>query len=200
MCKRVMRVMMVGLLAILGAAAEAHLIVKNGKGWVCSICVSAEASEENQGSVDPTKHIELLEYLVMIRRTELLCPNDVEDSKVPVNLVVRKQVEPSDITRVINQEGKLVGLARADVAARVSDLPLKEDLKCSDSSSAGDVLVRQAGVVINTYACDLTDPTVCSSVSSLSLGTCTLSGKFNLKEYPKNLPPIGTLYSCKVEK
>ena len=88
MSKTVMRVMMIGLVAMLGAKAEAHYYVVAGKAKYCSVCVDAELAEHEEHSVNPTTltevpalHSEKVEFCVTTKSIDILCPSNARKKK-----------------------------------------------------------------------------------------------------------------------
>jgi len=174
MCKTIMRLMMIGLVAMLGAKAEAHYVVVKGKVKYCSVCVEAELKEDKGNPVDPKTHDEKVEFRLMTKKIEILCPKEtVVQSTKNVTLVVRKLIV-QEVEGVVFDEASLVN----------SNF-------CPDSSPP-DVLVRAMKVEIKTYACDLLDPPTCKQVRKSVKLDCKLPKKFDFN----NKPPPGILYVC----
>ena len=67
--KRVMTVMMIGLVALLGAKAEAHTRWINGKPRTCSICGHGTLEEVP----DPKKHPAVAELFVKTAEVRITC-------------------------------------------------------------------------------------------------------------------------------
>ncbi|MGH8607921.1 MAG: hypothetical protein ACREX9_11030 [Gammaproteobacteria bacterium] len=192
MSKTVMRVMMIGLVAMLGAKAEAHYFIVGGKAKYCSICVDVKLIYEDV----PPPHTEELEFVATIpqEKAEILClDGTVKKSTDEVVLRVRKLIGQGDITEA--QLGT-DSATTAEVEAIVSDAAfltkkINKFNVCPDFSPV-DVLVRAVNLKIISNQCTSTP---CKPVSSLE-AVCTLSDKFDLKNYPKKLPPIETRYDC----
>jgi len=155
-----------------------------------------------------------------------LCPQDtttVITKTVPGPLIVRKPIVQQGLNQAFsasdaNGDGVVDGkdIIRVDlnltsdldpstgdtaeVEGVVSDTSFR--VKNGGLNSCGalspiDVLVRATDMHIKTFWCD---PANCMDPiptgSTFDATNCTLGLKFNLKAYPKNLPPIGTLYDC----
>jgi hypothetical protein len=184
MSKRAMKVMLVGLVAMLGVKAEAHWKVVAGKLKFCSVCIEVEL-EEDRGTVDPNTHTEEVEFRLMTEKVEILCPGGtVVQSEDKVTLVVRKPIDQGDMKGVVSDTAFL---------AKPNFCPGSKPL---------DVLIRATKVEIKTYACYLPDPSTpeepptCEQVREFVKLNCKLPNKFNFKNYPKNYPPKETLYVC----
>ncbi|MCA1851884.1 MAG: hypothetical protein LC647_05690, partial [Beggiatoa sp.] len=115
--------MMIGLVALLGAKAEAHYVYVAGKYKYCSVCVDAKLKGEKD-SINPTTHTEELEFLLTTKSVEILCPDEQIPSSfgLILGLVVRRPIGGDDITTQVNgQDGPLT---TAEVEACVSDVAL----------------------------------------------------------------------------
>ena len=81
--KTVMTVTMIGLVAMLGAKAEAHTRIINGKPRVCSVCDDDATVEEV-----PANFIGLAELIVKTQKTvTILCPKEEVQVKTELTLV-----------------------------------------------------------------------------------------------------------------
>jgi hypothetical protein len=192
--KRVMGVLTVGLVAMLGAEAEAHYIVVAGKAKYCSVCVDVGL----HGDEATPPHDEEVEVTVTTSITEYLCQNTIQTVTDQVALVVRTSIEQGDITHATDQNGTLLLTTTAEVKnIVVSDMAL---LVASNPSNPcgnvapSDVLIRAMSLKI--VYCDPGDLTLCKPLSTLQFEQCTLPVKFNFNNYPNKLPPVGTLYDC----
>ena len=193
--KRAMRVMMIGLVALLGANAEAHYVYVAGKYKYCSVCNEAKLTAEND-SISPD-HTEQLEFILTTISTdetvpplEILCPNGtIVPSWEQFTLAVQRTIGEGDIT---NGEGG--PLTIAEVQACVSDGALLVSSLFCDGDPPTDVLIRKMKAESKTSWCPVSNLLPCVPVST-SVADCTLPGKFNLKKYPNNLPR-GALYKC----
>lgn len=189
MSKTVMRVMMIGLLAMLGAKAEAHYYVVAGKAKYCSVCVDAELAEHEEHPINPatqTKefapHNEEVEFCVTTKSVDIMCPlSGAKRMWVEQPLVIRKPIGPDDIT----------GITTAQVEGVFTSLPLVETHDfCQGEGPPIAVLIRAMKVEIKTHACGILDRTNCEAVSFVT-GKCRLPEEYGLP----NVPP-GTLYDC----
>ena len=72
MSKTVMRVMMIGLVAMLGAKAEAHYFIVGGKAKYCSVCVDVNLTHDE---MPPLDHPEEVEFSLTTTSVDILCPN-----------------------------------------------------------------------------------------------------------------------------
>jgi hypothetical protein len=197
MFKRAMRVMMVGLVAMLGFKAEAHYVVVNGKVKYCSVCVYAQLEKGNPvdlittEEVDLITHTEKVQFCLKTKEVEILCSNGtVVQSTENVTLVVQKLIDDQiDLGVTIEVRGVFSDEALLNALLAKTNF-------CPGLSLPSDVLIRAAKVEIKTYACNL-DPTLeCEQVKFVELD-CMLPKKFNFENYPKNLPtPDETLYVC----
>jgi hypothetical protein len=190
MFNRAMRVMMVGLVAMLGFKAEAHYIVVNGKVKFCSICVDVEL-EENKGNpvdlithteeVDLITHTEEVEFCLKTKEVEILCPNGtVVQSTKKVTLVVRELIDLVDLGDTI----KVGGVFSREALLKAFNF-------CPGLSLPSDVLIRAAEVEIKTNACNLVSTLGCEQVDFVKLN-CKLPSQFTFS-HP---PPVGELYGC----
>jgi hypothetical protein len=187
--KRVTRVMIVGLVAMLGAKAEAHYTVRYGKAYYCSVDVVAKLT-----GVDPIDLTAEAESVVTTKKVEYSCSDGTRgQSTEGWTLTARRLIH---LDRDQDQHlGITVGIktippappvefVTAELVIIVSDQPLL-DRFCPTSS--GEIIIRSMSVVINIY-------TAARSVlaSTAEFKNCTLSNKYNLS----TLPPIGFRYDC----
>ena len=177
--KRAIRVMMIGLVAMLGAKAEAHYYVVAGKAKYCSVCVDAELAEHEEHPVNPATstevpdHGEGVEFCVKTKKITVLCPNEVKKVWAPAKLIVRQPI-------------------RSGVSTRFDLKSLVDPHFCQGMTPPIAVLARRIRVAIKTYACaDPTnsdpansDPTKCETVSEWK-AKCKLP-----KEYGFHNPPV----------
>jgi hypothetical protein len=177
MFKRAMRVvMMIGLVALLGAKAEAHYVYVSGNYKYCSICVDAKLKGE-EDSINPTTHTEELEFLLTTELVEILCPDGrIVFSSDLFQFVVKKTIGKDDITIQVN--GQNGPLTTAEVKACVSDTALLlNSVFCGVKPKA--VLIRQMRAEITTSACYILCDTVDTFVTD-----CILPAKYNLNNPP----------------
>ncbi len=73
--KRVMTVTMIGLVAMLGAKAEAHTFWFRGKPRVCSVCSDGELRDVRE---DPRSIFAVAELIVRTQKARILCPDKTE--------------------------------------------------------------------------------------------------------------------------
>jgi hypothetical protein len=191
MSERVTIVTMVGLLvAMLGSTAEAHYIMVKGKlKWHSLNCVM-DFKEVPSPDLNPAE----VECVAEPKLVEILCVDDpvkttqrqvvqVNLSKTPVTLVAKKRIDQNDMTDTTN----------AHVEVIISDEPFLNFGVCEALNLiAIDVLIRNyTSVKIKTYGCVGPDPDPCLQkvlASTFSVAGYTLPNKFNLVNYPKNLP------------
>ncbi|MGH8489429.1 MAG: hypothetical protein ACREXS_11355 [Gammaproteobacteria bacterium] len=193
--KRAMRVMMIGLVAMLGVKAEAHYIVVKGR------CVwhSLECYREDEAPQDPVPILfpPVGEVVATPLKVQVLCPGGVQDldlSKEEWTLAAQKPILQSDITRVTTPRGKTSGNAEWTVV--VSDAHFLEDPEavfCPDRKNPQEVLIHEMSVKMNLY-CSRFDPKCKPNVphSTWEAKSCVLPVGFDVK----NLPARGTPYSC----
>lgn len=193
--KRVTRVMMIGLVAMLGAEAEAHWVVVRGKCYWHSL----ECVREDTEVPDPVPILfpPLVELVASPIKVEGLCPDsdgdgvlEVENIPLPNNPVIlatpRTRIDQRDITERRGTNSRYLEVERI-----VSDA-LFYTTSCSSGLSPIEVIVRVwSSVEMNLYL---------NSVqpiphSAWRAGTCTLPDEFHLTD-PINLPPPGALYKC----
>ncbi len=200
--KSVMTVMMVGLIAMLGAKAEAHWVVVKGRCfWHSGECVR----QDKEPAPDPVPILlpPIGEVVVTPKQVEILCDGIVQKldlSSEQWTLATRRPIVGSDITRVTNPRGKVS--RNGEWAVIVSDAHFLEDpdsIFCPKSTPK-DVIIREMAVKMNLYCSRLTDKACFSKPdephSSWEAKTCTLPVGFNLEKYPENLPPRGTPFAC----
>jgi hypothetical protein len=201
--KKVTRVMMVGLIAMLGAKAEAHWYVAGGTPKRCSHCVDAELTDRDEKH--DFEHTEEADFHLTAKTVRLLCQttdngvSTLDLTNRSVDLAVQKRiVPPGDVTyRSIDSGRSPEGPATFDLTAKFSDLLLKEDpdLLCVGTGLLRlppiDVLILNTSLTIVTYACK--PGAVCEVLSRFERGSCTLRNSVN---FTNNYPPIGTPYVC----
>jgi hypothetical protein len=215
MSKIVMRVIMVGLVAMLATKAEAHSrwlyywVI-----WYCapSVCAAAHTKQEEGGK----SHTEIGEVLldkISVRRSCGKSESGIvvyEDFQVPeLNLVVRKQIQ--DITRltaggVSTQIGTLVAIFPDSAAALSAYVNVNVNQTCTNGVIPGDDMLLSGfsvhgrtfaelkpgacgGGALPTAECSLVEST--DTVSTVEF-TCELPEFYNAD----NRPRIGTLFHC----
>lgn len=173
--KRVMRIIMVSLIATLGAKAEAGYFWFFGKIKFCSVCLGRrtlmEVPPDPNDSTHP--HPAVAELRVKTKLVEIWCPEQsaVIQSRKPVTLVAETQSD--DAMNPWQWDGKT-----ANVFVKVEDGFLKE-MFCPDSDPLEvNVQILKMSATANAYECTGSDPTnPCSSrvlVSSMKLNNCSL--------------------------
>jgi hypothetical protein len=204
--KKAMRVMMVGLVALLEAKAEAHYVYYAGRYKYCSVCNEAQLTEQD-GSIDPGPHTEKLQFVLTPKSIEILCPNEnipisIDDPLLQnLSLEVQKIIDVGDITTLNGNGGPLT---TAEVRACVNDAALLMnstlhqlwDQVCGVDVIPTAVLIREMKAEIETSWCKVSNPLKCGTVSTHVDDDCTLPNYSNLSNYPKNLNK-GAFYDCK---
>lgn len=182
MCKTVKTIGLlgVGLLAMLGTKAEAHYMYVNGDWVYHSIgCQATIGSLLNP----PGPLVE--ECVVNTAMVETLCPDlSIVSLPIQVSLVAQVLMAP--------------GQTQAEVI--VSDAPLLDvnlNPSCGDSTPT-DVLILNMNSTISIFQCvgPVVAPCSVRLLTSTAAAQCELPAQFNLDNYPENLPPDGTPYTC----
>ncbi len=170
----------VGLLAmLLGTTAEAHYTYVRGKYYYHSVGCDATI-----GSLPV--HPDPLEVKCQVdaTRVELLCPGNVPEilnfEISPLRLVADVQIPPG----------------QTQVEVLVDDSPLL--MSCSGSQPSFNALVRNmiSMVTISKCASLVGHPCLVRLVTGTAIAQCELPAQFNFDNYPENLPPDGTQYTC----
>ncbi len=192
--KRVLTVMMVGLIEMLGVKAEAHYIVIKGRCYWHSLeCYREDKEPDTRG---PAPLVELLATPTIV---EGLC-NGIAAKLVlpdpPVTLAApRTPIGEGDFTERRAPNGTIAS-RNLEVQRIVSDALLYQ-FSCPPPSSPDvtptEVIVREwSSVQMNLYL----KKNQSIPHSAWKAGTCTLSGTFDITD-PNKLPPGGALYNCK---
>jgi hypothetical protein len=189
--KRVMTVMMIGLVAMVGGKAEAHWIVVKGRCVWHSLECYREDKEPDIGAPAP-----LVELVATPTIVEGLCNGTVEKIALPtgtetVTLAVpRTIIGKGDFTEGRRPNGTIVS-RNLEVARIVSDALLYQ-FSCSlPDVTPTEVVVREwSNVQMNLYL----NNNQSTPHSAWRAATCTLPGPVPFD--PKNLPPSGTPYVC----
>jgi hypothetical protein len=187
--KSVMGVMTVGVVAMLGADAEAHYVVVNGRCyWHSGECVRKDKDAEDPDLLNPPP---IGELVATLKQVEILCPggNIVVLDKDPGTLVAKKPIVQGDITNVTNVTSLRESKPYAEWAVIVSDTHFLADTRfCSVPPQ--DVIIRSMSVKLNLYPDgDLSKP----AHSSWEAGTCILPAEF---KFPQKPPTRGVGYAC----
>jgi hypothetical protein len=112
MSKRVMRVMMIGLAAMLGAEAEAHYTIRFGKLYYCSVGCVAKVTDVNPGKPGEAQCV----VTIPARGADISC----EDENG-----VQREVQTEGMTLVAQEPIKGdISSNTAEVVIMVSDAPL----------------------------------------------------------------------------
>jgi hypothetical protein len=181
--KRVMTVTMFGLVALLGAKAEAHTVIIKGTPRVCSVCSDAKDNLFEEVLNDPNlaNSLAIAELTVKTKLVTILCDNT--------------EVQLKNVWTLKN-EAPLAGwdpntkTAHANFFVSVQpfvDFVLDQGL-CIEPPKV--VLIRRMDAVYRAYECFGSAPDQCSSkvlVSKMKLDDC--------KVPPNAQPP--TPYDCK---
>jgi hypothetical protein len=175
----------IGLLAMLGTKAEAHYMYVNGK-WV----YHSIGCQATIGSLsDPPDRL-VVECVVDTAVVETLCPDmSIVSLPIQVRLVAQVLITPGQAQ-----------VEEVKVEVIVSDAPLLNvnlNPSCGDSTPT-DVLIRNMDSTISIFQCagPVGDPCSVRLLTSIAAAQCELPAKFKLDNYPKNLPPDGTRYTC----
>lgn len=186
--KRVMRIMMVGLVAMLGAKAEAHYFWFFGKIKFCSVCLDPGTDDQgNDLSLtdvpadlnDPSKPAPaVVELSVKAKLVEISCPQPPTVIQSKVNVTLEGET-PSDLW------GYDPNAETAVVSVRVDDDSLN-----NVCPGRGEVRILKMSATANAYECTGLDPAnPCSSRVLISIM------KFNNCTIPSGAP-LDTLYDC----
>ena len=164
--KRVMRVMMVGLIAMLGAKAEAHWYVVGGTPKRCSHCVDGELKKDHIKH-DAFTHTDVAEFRLTHEKGRLCVPPNrkcittkITNAKVKdgLHLVVLKQIVAGDATYEaieIDDNGIIfTAPATFNLVAKFSDSLLKDEPLCPGPALPIDVLIRETALKIVSYWCE----------------------------------------------
>jgi hypothetical protein len=195
MSKRVIRIMMVGLVAMLGATAEAHYIVVRGQCiWHSGECTRKDDQPDPPPPpppLDPTNPPPLGEVRMTPTSVEILCPNGITVKQFVLKkeqLVAQRPLVPADITKTTNEDG-INTYAEWGVIASDTHFFLADTTTCPGFPK--DVIIRSMSVEMNLYDLKL-DPTATKPHSAWR-ATCTLPVEFKLPQKP---PPRGVPYQC----
>jgi len=187
--KRVMTVMMIGLVALLGAKAEAHTRWFNGKPRVCSIC------DDDATLMEVPNGLYQADLIVKTQLVTILCPGTVE-------LKSRKE------WTLIGQSAPIAvksesGIGQVAFRFRVSDQPIVNFGFCGVRNGEPilpDLLqITKMSAKYKAYECNGFDPDgtiTCSSkllVSTMELNNCKVSPD----AVPDAVPPDpASFYVC----
>ncbi|MGQ0593052.1 MAG: hypothetical protein ACT4QB_10480 [Gammaproteobacteria bacterium] len=214
--KRVMTVMMMGLIAMLGVVkAEAHYIVVKGR----CIFHSLECGREDEEVPDPTPvpnpslvslplsevvaqpSLPLSEVVAKPDRVEILCADgrvrfiSLPDESVTLT-AEKKAIAPSDFTEVKNLDSKVID-RNLQFQGIVSDTHFLDDPTICPRSTPEEVIIRRTSVEINLYCSPETDRECSTKAdqphSSWIARRCTLPFRFT---FFFNRPTRGAPYDC----
>jgi len=180
------------LLAMLETTkAEAHSMYANGR-WVYH---SVGCIAELESVLNPVTVPSSVECIVNTALVETLCQDanglaHVVSLPIEVTLVSNDPIAPSDVTGP--------GLAQVEVI--VPDAPLLNvnlNPACGNSIPIA-VLIRDMASKITVFRCvgSVVDPCLVRLVTSIAEAQCELPAQFHLDNYPENLPPDGTPFTC----
>ena len=168
---------LVALLAMLGTKAEAHYMYAGGDWYYHSVgCQATIGSLLNPP--DPLA----VQCVVTTALVETLC-SDLSIVSLPIQVSLSAQVQ--------------IPPGQTQVEVLVSDSPL---LNPTVNNACGslvpiDVLIRNFASVVTISKCVGLGCLV-QLVTSTAAATCTLPAGYNLVNYPANLPPDGTPFTC----
>ncbi len=179
MIKRVTKIGLLGiaLLAMFGTKAEAHYMYAHGD-WVyhsvgCQVTIGSLATPP-----DPL----VVNCLVVTAMVESLCPDQsIVSLALQVNLVAQVQTTPG----------------QTQVEVPVSDSPLLNPGLNNACGSVAPVavLIRNMASTVTISKCVGVGCLV-QLVTSTAVATCTLPPGYSLANYPANVPPDGTPFTC----
>ncbi|OOO03723.1 MAG: hypothetical protein USCGTAYLOR_00002 [Chromatiales bacterium USCg_Taylor] len=175
MYKTAMRVMMIGMVAMLGVEAEAHYMYVSGRYYYHSIGCYAEI-----GTRFPPNRWEV-ECQVNATRVELLCP---DGSTVTLNLDT-----PVSLSAHVQ---KSAGKKSAEVL--VDDSSLLNLGACAPERA----LVRNMVGTVTIYMCNGTGKDPCSSrlKTSTAMSTCSLPEGYSIYDYSPPDPEFPWQFTC----
>lgn len=168
---------LVALLAMLGTKAEAHYMYVNGEYYYHSVgCQATIGSLSNPP--DPLA----VQCVVTTAQVETLC-QDLSIVSLPIQLSLSAQVQ--------------IPPGQTQVEVLVSDSPL---LNPAVNNTCGNLapiaaLIRNMASTVTISQCVGSDCSV-RLVTSTAQAQCALPAGYNLSNYPANLPPDGTPFTC----
>lgn len=183
MSKTVMRAMMIGLVAMLGAKVEAHYIVVSNKVKYCDVCIESDLVHEEHAvnpvtrTEEPAPHSEEVEFCVTPKKIE--CPGSEARTvlKRVVPLLLRMPLVPK------------VTPTRTYVEGRFDERSFRTQKFCQGELPLAKPIVRAMDVEIKTFACRTSPRRKCKRVS-YAKGECTLPTEYG-PEVPDQTP-----YDC----
>ena len=180
MFKSVKTIALVGLLAMLGTKAEAHYMYYDGRYYYHSV-----GCEVTIGDLPSSPDPVAVHCLVATLKLETLCPDEsIVSSLLQVNLSAQE----------------LLDAGETQVEVLVSDSPLLNPNinNACGSSTPTDILIRKMASTVTISQCASLVGHPCSVLvtTSTAATTCELSEDYDLEDYPNNLPPDGTEFSC----
>jgi len=179
-----------GLLAMLGSKAEAHYMYANGR-WVYH---SVGCISEIEPVSDPATYPAAVGCTVTTAQVETLC-QDGSGFVYPVSLSLQLTLDALAAIVPANVTG-----GQAEVEVVVPDAPLLNvnlNPSCVNATPIA-VLIRSMASTITVFRCVglLGDPCLVRLVTSTAEALCELPAQFSFDNYPENLPPDGTPFSC----
>lgn len=179
MFKRVTKIGLLGvaLLAMFGTKAEAHYMYAHGD-WVyhsvgCQVTI---------GSIPSSPVSTVVHCLVVTAMVESLCPDEsIVSSALQLNL--SSQVQTTS--------------GQTYVEVPVSDSPLLNHAlnNACGSDDPDAALIRTMASTVTISKCVGLGCAV-QLVTSTAVATCTLPSGYSLVNYPANIPPDGTPFTC----
>lgn len=170
----------VGLLAMLATKADAHYMYVSGNYYYHSVgCQATIGSLPNPP--DPLA----VGCVVNTVQVETLCPDlSIVSLPIQANLVAQVKIPPG----------------QTEVEVIVSDNPLLNpglNNACGTLSPIA-VLIRNMASTITVFRCVglVVDPCLVRLPTSTATALCELPAQFNFDNYPENLPPDGTPFTC----
>lgn len=178
------------LLVMLIAEADAHYMYASGRWVYHSVGCIAEVESVSNPSTTPA----VVECAVSTTLVETLC-QDASGYVYPVTLPLQVGLSAAVPIAV---EHVSEGLAEVEVV--VPDAPLLDinvNLACVGATPI-DVMVRNMASTVTVSRCvgSILGPCEVRLVTSTAEAVCELPPQFNFSNYPENLPPEGTPYSC----
>lgn len=169
-----------GLLAMLGTQAEAHYVYMHGDYYYHSV-----GCEATIGSLPNPPDPLVVGCVVATVQVETLCP-DLSIVSLPLQVSLTNQVQ--------------IPPGQTEVEVPVSDDPLLS-LDLNDACGALApiaALIRNFAPTVTISKCAglLGNPCSVLLVTSTATSLCALPSQYNLDNYPENLPPAGTPFTC----
>lgn len=173
------KIMLAGVLATLGAKAEAHYIMIGGK----LVWHSLNCGTVFKEVTDPGTHPALVVCNVTAQQVELLCKNPHNRNAT----FHSPGVQHFTVTRQINQDD-ITGPGKASVNALINtDQQLLNPRFCENASEIPTAaLVRSASVEIKAFECDDAHCKQQGDLASTASLNCKLPSTYNFDNMPKS--------------